>query len=146
MGKKRIITKSDSNAGSQAKDGAEGSVKRSKKQVLTGVISVASSYNNTLVNVSDAKGNVLVWSSAGSMGFKGARKSTPYAATLVARDAAEKSKRFGLQDVSIVIRGVGPGREAAIRGIASSGLNIVSIVDDTPIPHNGVRAPKPRRV
>lgn len=146
MGKKRIITKSDSSTGTQTKDGAESVVKRSKKQVLTGVISVASSYNNTLVNVSDAKGNVLVWSSAGSMGFKGARKSTPYAATLVARDAAEKSKRFGLQDVSIVIRGVGPGREAAIRGIASSGLNIISIVDDTPIPHNGVRAPKPRRV
>ncbi len=143
MGKKRIITKE---GGAETKGGEAAIKKSSKKQVLTGVISVASSYNNTLVNVSDSKGNVLVWSSAGSMGFKGARKSTPYAATLVAKDAAEKSKRFGLQDVSIVIRGVGPGREAAIRGIASSGLNIISIVDDTPIPHNGVRAPKPRRV
>jgi len=144
MGKKRIITQSGA---AEEKSGTEASVKKgSKKQVLTGMISVASSYNNTLVNVSDMKGNVLVWSSAGSMGFKGARKSTPYAATLVAKDAAEKSKRFGIQDVTIVIRGVGPGREAAIRGIASSGLNIVSIVDDTPIPHNGVRAPKPRRV
>lgn len=144
MGKKRIITKSENDTETKS---AEAVVKKSnKKQVLTGVISVASSYNNTLVNVSDIKGNVLVWSSAGSMGFKGARKSTPYAATLVAKDAAEKSKKFGLQDVSIVIRGVGPGREAAIRGIASSGLNIMSIVDDTPIPHNGVRPPKPRRV
>lgn len=142
MGKKKIVTQS----GVDAKPSSEASTKKSKKQVLTGVISVASSYNNTLVNISDSKGNVLVWSSAGSLGFKGARKSTPYAATLVAKDAAEKSKRFGVQEVSIVIRGVGPGREAAIRGIASSGLNITSIVDDTPIPHNGVRPPKPRRV
>jgi len=144
MGQKKVITKSGSADEGQPK---EVSVKKStKKQLVVGVMNVASSYNNTLVNVTDARGNVVVWSSAGLLGFKGARKSTPYAATLVAKDASEKGKKLGLQDVTVVIRGIGPGREAAIRGIASSGLNINSIVDDTPMAHNGVRAKKPRRV
>lgn len=142
MGKTKVTKKQDS--GSHKTSSATSS--KSKKLVLAGVMNVTSSYNNTLVNITDAKGNVLVWSSSGTLGFKGARKSTPYAATLVAKDAAEKGKRFGLQDVSIIIRGIGPGREAAIRGISSSGLNITSIVDATPIAHNGVRAPKPRRI
>jgi len=96
--------------------------------------------------VSDSKGGVFAWATAGSMGFKGARKSTPYAATLVAKEATEKAKKFGLQEARIIVRGIGPGREAAIRGVVSTGINVVSIVDDTPQPHNGVRPPKPRRV
>lgn len=144
MGQKKVITKSGSEAEGQAKETT--AKKSGKRQLVVGVMNVSSSYNNTLVNVTDSKGNVVIWSSAGMLGFKGARKSTPYAATLVAKDVAEKGKKIGLQDVTVVIRGIGPGREAAIRGIASSGLNINSIVDDTPIAHNGVRAPKPRRV
>ena len=145
MGKKRIITKADGS--NDSKGSADSTYKKSgKKQIVNGIMNVASSYNNTLVNVCDSKGNVLIWSSAGTMGFKGARKSTPYAATLVAKDVAEKGKKIGLQEVTIIMRGIGPGREAAIRGIASSGLNITSIVDNTPIPHNGVRPKKPRRV
>ncbi len=145
MGKKRIITKagSDLTASSNA---VHLNAKASKRQVLRGIINISSSYNNTLVSVADLNGEVFIWSSAGSMGFKGARKSTPYAATLVARDAVEKAKNFGLQEVRVSVSGIGPGREAAIRGVASSGINITGITDKTPVPHNGVRAPKPRRV
>jgi len=96
--------------------------------------------------VTDPDGNVLTYSSAGTLGFKGARKSTPYAATLVGKDAVEKAKRFGLQEARISVKGIGPGREAAIRGVASTGLNITAIIDATPMPHNGVRPAKPRRV
>ena len=143
MGKKRIITGAGSDT--EAKK-AEVAVPKNKRQVLKGTINVASSYNNTIVSITDPQGGVFAWATAGSMGFKGARKSTPYAATLVAKEATEKAKRFGLQEAKIVIRGIGPGREAAIRGIASTGITITSIIDDTPQPHNGVRPPKPRRV
>lgn len=143
MGKKRIITKS----GQETKDASTASTaKASKRHVLKGIVSIASSYNNTIVSVADNNGEVLVWSSAGSMGFKGARKSTPYAATLVAKDAIEKAKKFGFQEAYISVKGIGPGREAAVRGVAGTGINIIGITDNTPIPHNGVRAPKPRRV
>jgi len=96
--------------------------------------------------IQKCKGNVFAWTTAGNLGFKGARKSTPYAATLVAKEAAERAKRFGLQEASIVVRGIGPGREAAIRGVVGAGISVASIIDDTPQPHNGVRPPKPRRV
>ncbi len=96
--------------------------------------------------MADMQGNTVAWTSAGSMGFKGTKKSTPYAATLVAKEATERAKRMGLQEVTVVVKGVGPGREAAIRGIAGTGVIINSIVDQTPIPHNGVRPKKPRRV
>lgn len=145
MGKKRIITKAGTDLSGNA-SAAKLSAKASKRQVLKGTISISSSYNNTIVSVADASGEVFVWSSAGSLGFKGARKSTPYAATIVAKDAVEKAKRFGFQEARISVKGIGPGREAAIRGIASSGINVNSITDTTPIPHNGIRAPKPRRV
>ncbi len=120
--------------------------KLAKKQVLNGVIHVTVSYNNTLVAVSDLAGNVITFSSAGLLGFKGSKKSTPYAANLVAKDVIEKSKRFGLVNVRIIVKGVGPARESAIRGIASTGMNITSIMDATPVPHNGVKSPKPRRI
>ncbi|MEK7616039.1 MAG: 30S ribosomal protein S11 [Patescibacteria group bacterium] len=144
MGKKRIIT---TEGGSNPEKKAEGSgSSKSKHQVLKGTFHITSSYNNTIVSVADSNGDVFVWTTAGNMGFKGARKSTPYAATLVAKEAAERAKRFGLQEARIIVRGIGPGREAAIRGIVSAGINVTSIVDDTPQPHNGVRPPKPRRV
>jgi small subunit ribosomal protein S11 len=143
MGKKRIITSK-----SEGDSPKEAVVKKSssKKQVFKGVINIFSSYNNTIVSISDLNGQVFAWSSAGSMGFKGARKSTPYAATIIGKDATEKAKRFGLQEAKISVKGIGPGREGAIRGVVSSGINIISIIDDTPIPHNGVKAAKPRRV
>lgn len=126
---------------------AEAGIKKgSKKQVLNGVVNINISYNNTLIAISDLAGNVLTFSSAGLLGFKGSKKSTPYAANLVAKDAVEKSKRFGLMNVRIVVKGVGPARESAVRGIAGTGLNVSSIMDKTPVPHNGVKSPKPRRI
>jgi len=145
MGKKKIVTK-EGDAVAPETGAASGQAKSSKKQVLNGVVHVNISYNNTLVAVSDLKGNVVAFSSAGLLGFKGTKKSTPYAANLVAKDAIEKSKKFSLTNVRIVVKGVGPARESAIRGIAGTGLSITSIMDATPVPHNGVKAPKPRRV
>jgi small subunit ribosomal protein S11 len=121
-------------------------VKPAKKQVLNGIVHITISYNNTIVAVSDLAGNIIAFSSAGLLAFKGSKKSTPYAANLVAKDAVEKSKRFGLTNVRIVVKGVGPARESAIRGIAGTGLNVTSIMDATPVPHNGVKSAKPRRI
>lgn len=142
MGKKRIITKSAGDIKSSSGSGS----KSAKRQVISGQVSIVASFNNTIITVADKNGEVLAWSSAGSLGFKGARKSTPYAATLVSKDVIEKSKRFNFQQATITVRGVGPGREAAIRGVAAAGIDITAISDATPIPHNGVRAPKPRRI
>ena len=116
------------------------------KQVLAGRVYVTATFNNTLVTLTDASGNTLAWGSSGGSGFKGARKSTPYAANLVGKDALEKARGLGLQEAKVSIRGIGPGRESAIRGVASTGVNIISIVDSTPMAHNGVRPTKPRRV
>lgn len=147
MGKKRIITKAEVKEEGAEKNGPLSASKKSpKKQVLKGIATVFSSYNNTIVSITDPKGEVLAWASAGSMGFKGARKSTPYAATMVAKEALEKAKRFNLAELAIAVKGIGPGREAAIRALAGAGLNINALVDNTPIPHGGVRPPKPRRV
>lgn len=145
MGKKRIITKEDTSAAS-TETGVVAPKKSLKKQVLNGIATINISYNNTMVSIADQGGNVLSWSSAGGMGFKGTKKSTPYAANLVAKDCVEKSKKYNLANIRIVVKGIGPGRESAIRGLASTGLNITSIMDSTPIAHNGVRSRKPRRV
>ncbi len=118
----------------------------SKKQVINGVAVINVSYNNTLISIADSKGQIISWSSSGLLGFKGTKKSTPYAANMVAKDAVEKAKKFNLTNIKIVVKGIGPGRESAIRGLAGTGLNILSIMDATPIAHNGVRRPKPRRV
>ncbi|MBI4160320.1 MAG: 30S ribosomal protein S11 [Candidatus Yanofskybacteria bacterium] len=145
MGQKRVTTtvsgSPDENAG-----GSASAKKAFKKQVFKGAVNIFSSYNNTIVSVADPNGNVFSHSSAGMLGFKGTKKSTPYAATLVGKDAVEKAKKFGFQEAKVTVSGIGPGREAAIRGVASSGINIVSIVDVTPMAHNGVRPTKPRRV
>ena len=120
--------------------------RRERKNVPTGNAFIQSSFNNTLVTLTDLDGNTLAWSSSGSSGFKGSRKSTPYAAGLAADAAARKAMEHGMRQVSVYVKGPGSGREAAIRSLQAAGLAITSIVDVTPIPHNGCRPPKKRRV
>jgi small subunit ribosomal protein S11 len=120
--------------------------KKSKRQVFKGRASIQCTYNNTIVSLADANGAVLGWSSSGHLGFKGAKKSTPYAATQVVGDVTEKVKKYGLQEVEVFVKGVGSGREAAIRALANNGFSLVSIKDLTPIPHNGCRPRRPRRI
>lgn len=146
MGKKRIITTQGDTLSTEQSEVSASAKKSVKKQVINGVAHINISYNNTLVTITDLKGEVIAWSSSGSMGFKGTKKSTPYAANLVAKDCTEKAKKYNLTNIKIVVKGVGPGRESAMRGLAASGLNILSIMDATPIAHNGVRRKKPRRV
>ena len=148
MGKKRIITKSDTEpADEQAiSTTAPAAKKAQKRQVINAVAHISVSYNNTIISITDPQGNVIAWSSAGFLGFRGTKKSTPYAANLVARDCVEKSKKFGVTNIKIVVKGIGPARESSIRGLASSGLNISAIMDVTPVAHNGVKSPKPRRM
>lgn len=116
--------------------------KKNKKNVLNGVAHIHSTFNNTIVTISDEGGNVISWSSAGAMGFKGSKKSTPYAAQIVAEAAGKAGQEYGMNSVQVEIKGPGPGRDAAIRSIQSIGLEITSIKDVTPIPHNGARPPK----
>lgn len=148
MGKKKVITKAGDTAATEAgaASGEAKSKKSAKKQVINGVANISISYNNTMISIADSKGEIIAWSSSGLLGFKGTKKSTPYAATLVAKDAVEKAKKYNLTNIKIVIKGIGPGRDAAMRGLAGTGMNITSIVDKTPIAHNGVKASKPRRV
>jgi len=122
--------------------------KKSKKprKINEGMVFIQSSYNNTLVSITDAQGNLLAWSSAGRVGFSGAKKSTPYAAQMIVSDAVERLKPYGMTEVKVFVKGIGTARESAVRTLASAGLTISSISDTTPIPHNGVRAPKRRRV
>lgn len=116
------------------------------KKVAVGIAHVKATYNNTIVSLSDPAGNVLSWASAGLAGFKGPKKSTPYAAQIITRIAVEKARTYGLEEVSVYVRGVGTGRESAIRALNANGLLVTSIKDITPIPHNGCRPKKPRRV
>ena len=120
--------------------------RRVKKNISTGIVHITSTFNNTQVSITDVNGNVIAWASAGVRGFKGSRKSTPFAAQLAADEAAKRAQEHGLQTVSIRISGPGAGRESALRGIQSAGLRVTSIKDVTPIPHNGCRPPKRRRV
>jgi small subunit ribosomal protein S11 len=120
--------------------------KKVKKSVSTGVVHIQSTFNNTIVTITDSGGNVLAWSSAGVQGFKGSRKSTPFAAQMAAEDAAKKAQEHGLKTVEVYVTGPGPGRESALRALQATGFNVVMIKDVTPIPHNGCRPPKRRRV
>ncbi len=120
--------------------------KRAKRNVATGVVHIQSTFNNTIVTIADENGNTISWSSAGVQGFKGSRKSTPFAAKLVAEDAAAKAMEMGLKNVGVYVKGPGPGRESALRALHGMGLNISMIKDVTPVPHNGCRPPKRRRV
>lgn len=120
--------------------------KREKRVVPRGTAHIKASFNNTIVSLTDPAGNVLAWSSAGASGWKGSRKSTPYAAQVTAENAARKAMDQGLKTVEVFVRGPGAGREAAIRALEAAGLEVTAITDVTPIPHNGCRAPKRRRV
>ena len=117
-----------------------------KKKVSSGVAHITSSFNNTIITITDEKGNALAWSSSGHKGFKGSRKSTPYAAQIAADDAGAKAYEQGLRTLTVQVKGPGSGRETALRSLQSRGFKILSIKDTTPMPHNGVRPPKRRRV
>jgi len=120
--------------------------KKTKKMVPRGEAHIFATFNNTIVTITDTKGNTVAWASAGSAGFRGSRKSTPYAARLASQNAARDAKDNGMQELSIFVKGPGPGREAAIRALATSGIRVTAINDITPVPHNGCRPPKRRRV
>ena len=120
--------------------------KRERKNIATGVVHVAASFNNTMITIADAQGNAIAWSSAGTMGFKGSRKSTPYAAQVAAEDAGRKAMEHGMRTVEVNVSGPGSGRESALRALQAVGFVVTSIKDVTPIPHNGCRPPKRRRV
>jgi small subunit ribosomal protein S11 len=120
--------------------------RKQKKNVPNGMAFVQATFNNTIVTISDVSGNVISWSSAGAKGFKGSRKSTPFAAQVAAQEAAEKAAEHGMRSVTVRIKGPGAGREAAVRSLQGAGLRIAAIHDDTPVPFNGCRAPKKRRV
>ncbi|MBT4203677.1 MAG: 30S ribosomal protein S11 [Rhodobiaceae bacterium] len=120
--------------------------KKERKNITSGVVHVNATYNNTMVTITDAQGNAISWSSAGGMGFKGSRKSTPYAAQVAAEDAAKKAMEHGMVTVEVLVKGPGSGRESALRSLQTTGFTVTSIKDVTPIPHNGCRPPKRRRV
>ncbi len=120
--------------------------RRERKNITSGIAHVNATFNNTLITISDAQGNAISWSSAGGMGFKGSRKSTPYAAQVAAENAAEKAMEHGIKTLEVNVKGPGSGRESALRALQAAGFNITEIRDVTPIPHNGCRPPKRRRV
>jgi small subunit ribosomal protein S11 len=120
--------------------------KRVKKNIDTGVAHIRSTFNNTIVTITDVQGNVISWSSSGSLGFKGSRKSTPFAAQMAAEAAAKSAMEHGLKTLDVTVKGPGAGREAAIRSLQAAGLEVTAIRDVTPVPHNGCRPPKRRRV
>jgi small subunit ribosomal protein S11 len=120
--------------------------KKEKKNIVVGVAHVAATFNNTIITITDTQGNAISWSSAGSLGFKGSRKSTPYAAQVAAEDAGKKAVEHGMRTLEVEVSGPGSGRESALRALQAVGLQVTSIRDVTPIPHNGCRPPKRRRV
>ena len=128
------------------KKGAGRARKKEKKNIVVGVAHVAATFNNTIITITDQTGNAISWSSAGMMGFKGSRKSTPYAAQVAAEDAGKKAMEHGMRTLEVEVTGPGSGRESALRALQTVGLTVTSIRDVTPIPHNGCRPPKRRRV
>lgn len=144
MGKKRIVKKNSSGVDSALK--ARSLAKAVKKKIVEGTLYVESSYNNTRLSLADRMGNVVAWSSSGALGFKGAKKGTPFAASKIGELIGEKAEQFGIKEVNVIVKGVGSGRESAIRGFATFGVEIVSIIDKTPVPHNGPKPPKPRHI
>lgn len=152
MGKKKIIapTGERSLQEKEAMEAKAESVKQrsasSRRMVTNGVAYIRASYNNTMVTLTDDRGNTLAWATSGSLGFKGPKKATPYSATRVADALAGKTDKIGLRDIHVKVSGIGAGREAALRGLAQAGFNILSVEDTTPLPHNGCKPPRPRRV
>ncbi|MEX2013511.1 MAG: 30S ribosomal protein S11 [Parcubacteria group bacterium] len=150
MGKKRIV-KTEEESGHTTDNGIVGGEKKeearasSRRHIDSGVLYVESTYNNTKLTLTDDRSNTLAWSSSGSLGFKGAKKGTPFAAAKVGEALALKAQTLGIKEVKVVVRGVGSGRESAIRGFISKGINLTTIQDKTAVPHNGPKPPKPRR-
>lgn len=144
MGKKRIIRKSGGSVDQGLK--SRSLSRTSKRTVLQGILHVHATFNNTQVLLSDKDGNTVAWSSSGALGFAGAKKGTPFAAAKVGELIGDKALLMGMKEAEVVIRGVGAGRESALRSFAGKGIDITKIADDTPVPHNGPRAPKPRRI
>ena len=144
MGKKRIIRKSGGTVDQGMKSRALS--RATKKNITAGTLHVHATYNNTKVLLTDKSGNAVAWSSSGALGFSGAKKGTPFAAANVGELLGDKAALIGLKEVDVIIRGVGAGRESALRGFAGKGIEITRIADDTPVPHNGPRPPKARRV
>ena len=146
MGKKRIVKTEEEGTLKTAESKVETAVVSGKKRFDAGILHVQSTYNNTALILTDKKGNVLATSSSGSLGFKGAKKGTPFAAAKVGETLGLKAGTLGIKEISVVVRGVGSGRESGIRGFIAKGINITSIKDVTPVPHNGPKPIKPRRV
>ena len=144
--KKKIDVKKEEKIDSKIKEAKFKKKKKIKKNITSGIAYVYSTFNNTIISIADESGNVISWSSAGSKGFKGSRKSTPYAAQVAADSAGEKAYEQGLRSLSVQVKGPGSGRETALRSLQSRGFKITSIKDTTPMPHNGARPPKKRRV
>ena len=143
MGKKRTVKKS---GGSDIAGSSRALNRIPKKKVVSGKLNILASFNNTLLTLCDPKGNAIISASSGAIGFRGSRKSTPFAAAKVGEILGEKAQQMGMKDAEVVVRGVGAGRESALRAFAGKGISVTRIVDMTPVPFNGVRAPKPRRV
>ena len=143
---KAAKTEAANEAGAKGGKKAPKRKKKTRKNIAVGVAHINATFNNTIITIADPNGNVLSWSTSGAKGFKGSRKSTPFAAQIAAEDAARKAMEHGLRTVSVLVKGPGSGRESALRALASAGLRIMSIKDVTPIPHNGCRPPKKRRV
>jgi len=144
MGKKRIIRKSGGEADSGLK--SRSLARTPKKKLERGILYIEATYNNTRVTLTNPKGDSMLWSSSGALGFKGAKKGTPFAAAKVGEIVAEKALRMGVKDVKAVIKGVGSGRESSLRAFSGKGIEVTGIRDVTPVPHNGPKPPKPRRV
>ncbi len=144
--KKDVIENKDQKTDNKSKKSSYSKKKKGKKNILKGIAYVQSTFNNTIVSIADTNGNVVSWASAGQKGFKGSRKSTPYAAQVAADSAAIKALEVGMKVLSVEVKGPGSGRETALRALQARGFKIISIKDTTPMPHNGTRAPKKRRV
>ncbi len=144
MGKKRIIRKSGGTVDAGLKSRSLARV--AKKNITAGTLHIHSTFNNTKVLLADKGGNTVAWSSSGSLGFSGAKKGTPFAAAKVGELVGDKANIIGMKEVDVIIRGVGAGRESALRAFAGKGIDVMRIADDTPVPHNGPRPPKPRRI
>ena len=150
MGKKKIIQKSEEELIKEREE-IDAAMKKEVKiapssKIKEGRVYIASSYNNTIITVTDSRGNALTWASAGSIGFKGSKKATPFAASKVAEAVSQTMQKLGIEKINVFVRGIGGGRESAIRSFAAKGFEIISITDVTPVPHDGPRAPKVRRV
>ncbi|MDD2696705.1 MAG: 30S ribosomal protein S11 [Candidatus Pacebacteria bacterium] len=149
MGKKRIIKQTEAELlkeGEKAEGKAQKETKETLRKIQEGRVYISSSYNNTIITLADSQGNGLGWVSAGSIGFKGTKKATPFAASKVAEAVCDLAKKIGIEKVEVFVKGIGSGRESAIRSLVARGLEVAAIKDITPIPHNGCRPPKARRV